>query len=88
MSTYGVRCFFTKHRWRVAPVLDIGTDYVYRSLNGQKESGWAFVYGIGMVINIPAESMRVFPTFFYEGITDGARHGGFLGMKLGIAYEF
>jgi hypothetical protein len=88
MTTYGVRCFFTKQRWRVSPVLDIGADYLYRSLNEHRESGWIFIYGIGMVINIPAESIRVSPTFYYEGATDGARHGGFLGIKLGIAYEF
>lgn len=88
MTTYGVHWFITKHAWRVSPVLDIGADYTYRSLHGNSEKGWALIYGIGMVINIPAQRMRVYPTFFYEGITDGARHGGFIGMKLGVAYEF
>jgi hypothetical protein len=88
LSTYGVRVYATKHTWRVAPILDLGVDYVYRTIDNDQEKGPAFTYGLGLVINIPLERMRVYPAFFYEGITDFARHGGFLGMKLGIAYAF
>lgn len=88
LATYGARWFITKHAWRVAPVLDIGVDYVQRSINSNKEQGPAMTYGLGFAINIPSGQMRVSPVFFYEGITDSKRHGGFIGMKLGIAYAF
>jgi hypothetical protein len=88
LATYGMRWFFTKNAWRVAPVLDIGIDYVQRSINGYKEQGPAMTYGLGIAINIPSERMRVSPVFFYEGITDIKRQGGFIGMKLGVAYAF
>jgi len=88
MTTYGVRWYVTKHAWRVSPVVEVGSDYVYRSIDDDKEQGLTLTYGLGLAINIPLEKMRVYPTFFYEGITDLKRHGGFLGMKLGIAYEF
>ena len=88
LSTYGMRVYFTKHAWRVAPIVDLGVDYVYRTIDESQEKGPAFTYGFGLVVNIPLERMRVYPVFFYEGITDIARHGGFLGMKLGITYEF
>ena len=87
LATYGIRLFFTRHSWRVAPVLDIGADYVKRSINDIGEQGIAMTYGIGFTINIPSERMRVSPVFFYEGITDVKRHGGFIGLKLGVAYE-
>jgi hypothetical protein len=87
LVTYGVRLYFAKHAWRVSPVFDIGIDYVDRSIGNAEEKGPAMTYGLGLAINIPSERMRVYPLFFYEGITDIKRHGGFLGLKLGVVYD-
>jgi hypothetical protein len=70
MTSYGVRWFVTNYEWRVAPVVDIGADYIVRAINNVREHGSAMTYGLGLVVNIPAERLRVSPVFFYAGITD------------------
>ena len=87
LSTYGARVQFSKHAWRVAPIVEIGADYMGRMIKNSSEYGSAFTYSLGIAFNIPADRLRVYPKFYYEGITDIETHAGFLGMRLGIAYE-
>ncbi|KPJ73797.1 hypothetical protein AMJ52_03070 [candidate division TA06 bacterium DG_78] len=58
-----------------------------RNLNTAKESGYVFTYGIGLVINFTVDRLRIYPKLCYDGITDFKEHAGFIGMKIGIAYD-
>jgi len=87
LGSYGARFEFTKHNWRFTPVIELGSDYIYRELNQLKESGFTLSYGIGFQLKFRYESIRVYPEFLYDGLTDFSTQAGFLGIRLGIGYE-
>lgn len=86
-NSYGLRCGFNKNNWRFSPVVEFGTDYVSRKINNVKETGYTFNYTIGLLINFHSENLRIYPKFYYEGITDFKTQAGFIGVKLGLGYE-
>jgi hypothetical protein len=88
LNTYGVRTWLAKQTWRFSPEISIGVDYVHRTLAQASETGYAFTYGLGMLINIRYNVLRLYPKVFYEGITDFRDSGGFIGIALGVGYEF
>jgi len=87
MNSYGMRLGWSKNAWRFSPVIEIGGDYLNRSIGDASESGYAFTYGIGLLWNLKKEKLRFYPKVYYEGLTDLKVHGGFIGFKLGFAYE-
>ncbi len=87
LDTYGLRCGFSKNNWRFSPIIEFGTDYLRRTIHDAKEFDYVFIYTIGLVINFHHEKLRLYPKFYYDGITDFKEHGGFIGAKLGIGYE-
>ncbi len=87
LDSYGLRCGLSKNNWLFSPVLEFGADYLRRTIHNAKESGYGFTYTIGLVINFRYERLRLYPKFYYEGITDFKEHGGFIGTKLGNSYE-
>lgn len=87
LNSYGLRCGFSKNNWKFSPVIEFGADYVNRKINSAKESGYAFNYIIGLMINFHSNKLRIYPKFYYEGITDFKIQAGFIGAKLGIGYE-
>lgn len=87
MNSYGMRLGWSKNAWRFSPVIEIGGDYLNRSIGDASESGYAFTYGIGLLWNLKKEKLRFYPKVYYEGLTDLKEHGGFVGFKLGFAYE-
>ena len=88
LNTYGVRTWFVKQSWRFSPEISFGVDYVHRTLAQAGETGYAFTYGLGMLINFRYNVLRLYPKIFYEGMTDFRDSGGFVGIGLGVAYEF
>ncbi len=88
LNTYGVRSWFVKQSWRFSPEVSIGVDYVHRTLAQATETGYAFTYSIGMLLNFRYNVMRLYPKVFYEGVTDFRDSGGFIGIALGVGYEF
>jgi len=87
VNFYGVRIHTFKSTWRFSPVIEFGAEYMTRNLNTAKESGYVFTYGIGLVINFTVDRLRIYPKLCYDGITDFKEHAGFIGMKIGIAYD-
>lgn len=87
LNSYCVRCGFSKNNWRFSPFLEFGGEYMKRELGGAEETGLALSYAVGFLINFQSNNLRLYPKFFYEGLTDFKGHGGFVGMKLGIGYE-
>jgi len=88
LNTYGVRTWFVKQAWRFTPEITIGVDYVDRTLAQASETGYAFTYGLGMLVNFRYSAVRLYPKIFYEGMTDFRDSGGFIGIALGVGYEF
>jgi hypothetical protein len=87
LNAYGLRCCFSKNNWRFSPFLTCGVNYMNRKLHNAKEVGYGFNYGVGVLINFRSNNLRIYPGFYYEGITDFDTHGGFIGVQLGIGYE-
>lgn len=87
MDSYGLRLGLSKDNWLFSPVLACGADYLRRTISDAKEVGYAFIYTIGLSINFRYERVRLYPQFYYEGLTDFKEHGGFIGTRLGIGYE-
>ncbi len=87
LTSYGLRCGFSKNNWLFSPIIEFGGDYANRKIHDAHESGYAFNYALGLLVNFHKEKMRIYPKVYYEGITDFKEHGGFIGAKLGIAYE-
>ncbi len=87
-NIYGIGIQFTKSGWRFAPFMEAGVDYISRELNKNKEWGIGAFYSFGFLINFNYESVNIYPAFYYTGVTDIRLHSGFLGVKLGIGYEF
>jgi hypothetical protein len=87
VNFYGIRVHTFKSTWRFSPVIEFGTDYMMRTLNAGKESGYVFTYGVGLVINFTVDRLRIYPKLCYDGVTDFKKHAGFLGTKIGIAYD-
>jgi hypothetical protein len=87
MNSYGLRLGVSKNAWFISPVVELGVDYLTRSLGGGSESGFAFDYMIGALWNMRKEKLRFYPKVYYEGMTDLKEHGGFIGFKMGFAYE-
>lgn len=88
LNTYGLRTWFVKQAWRFTPEISVGVDYVHRTLAQAQETGYAFTYGLGLLINFRYGVLRLYPKVFYEGITDFRDSGGFVGIALGVVYEF
>ncbi len=87
LNAYGVRLGLSKNTWRFSPVAEIGVDYLTRSIGNTSESGYAFTYTLGLLWNLEKEKLRFYPKVYYEGMTDFKEHGGFIGFKVGFAYE-
>lgn len=88
LSTYGLGAWMFKRSWRFSPEIFIGVDYVRRTLGQAAESGYAVTYGAGMLVNFRYDVLYLYPKVFYEGMTDFRDSGGFVGIMLGVAYEF
>lgn len=86
-TTTGIRFEMSQRNWRFSPVIGCGADYVTRSINKNRESGFAFNYRIGLLINFFINRLRIYPKFCYEGITDSQEQAGFFNIKLGLDYE-
>jgi hypothetical protein len=87
VNFYGARVHVFKSTWRFSPVIEFGARYLSRTLNAAKESDYVCTYGIGLVINFTIDRLRIYPKLCYDGVTDFKEHAGFLGAKIGIAYE-
>jgi hypothetical protein len=87
VNFYGIHVHTFKSTWRFSPVIEFGAEYMTRTLNAEKESGYVFTYGIGLVINFTVDRLRIYPKLCYDGVTDFKKHAGFIGMKIGIAYD-
>jgi len=85
---YGLSIGLAKNSWLFSPVIECGPEYARRKLGSSKESGYGLNYTLGFLINIHFEKLRLYPKFYYEGITDLETHAGFVGAKLGVGYEF
>jgi hypothetical protein len=86
-TSYGGKLGLHKDNWRISPVLDAGFDYCLRKLDKAAEKGFALSYGLGIMVRFRYESLRIYPKFSYEGVTDVAAQGGFFTFKLRILYE-
>ena len=87
MSSYGVKCGFSKNNWRFSPFFEFGGEYMKRELRNAEEIGLALEYAVGFLINFQSNNLRLYPKFYYEGLTDFKGHAGFIGINLGIGYE-
>jgi hypothetical protein len=88
VTDYGLRLVLGKSGWRFSPLAELGLDHISRTINNSSENGTVLSYAAGFLIAFKAGSIQIFPKFYYAGLTDSRRHAGFLGMKLGIGYEF
>lgn len=86
-NTAGIRFGFYRNDWRFSPAVGFGTDYVSRAMNKNSETGLAFNYTLGLLINFHINRLRIYPKFYYESITDFTKQAGFIGIKLGLDYE-
>jgi hypothetical protein len=86
-TTTGLRLAVYKKNWPVSPIMAVGGDYVGRSLNQSNETGFGAAYTLGFLLNFKVNQLHIYPEFYYDGLTDGKKHGGFIGMRIGIAYE-
>jgi len=86
-TSYGARLGLHKENWRISPVLDAGLDYCLRKAGQATESGFTMGYGLGLMIKFRYESLRMYPKFSYDGVSDLALQGGFFTFKLGMLYE-
>jgi hypothetical protein len=87
LNATGLRLGMYKGNWPVSPVLAVGGTYINRGLNQSSETGFAAAYTIGALINFKINRLRIYPKVYYDGLTDFKEHGGFLGLRIGIAYE-
>lgn len=88
LSLYGIQLGLYKTAWRFSPFFELGGQYVTREIQMMSETGYCLSYSFGLLLNFRYESMRLYPKLYYEGITDIEQHAGFLGARMGIAYEF
>lgn len=86
-NTTGLRLAVYKKNWPVSPIMAIGADYIGRSLSQSSETGFGAAYTLGVLLNFKVNHLHIYPEFYYDGLTDGKTHGGFIGMRIGIAYE-
>ncbi len=86
-NTTGLRLAVYKKNWPASPILAIGGDYVSRSLEQNKETGFGAAYTMGFLFNFRVNRLHIYPEFYYDGLTDQKKHGGFIGMRIGIGYE-
>ena len=87
MNATGLRLGMYKGNWPISPLLAVGGDYINRGLNQNSETGFAAAYTIGAIINFKFNRLHIYPKLYYDGVTDFKEHAGFLGFKIGIAYE-
>lgn len=87
LNTTGLRIGVYKNNWPISPVLAVGGDHISRGLKQSNETGFAAAYTIGALINFKINQLRIYPKMYYDGVTDFKEHAGFLGLKIGIAYE-
>jgi hypothetical protein len=87
VNLYGVRVHTFKSTWRFSPTIEFGAEYITRNLNAAMESGYVCTYGVGILINFTVDRLRIYPKLCYDGVTDFKKHAGFLGAKIGIAYD-
>lgn len=83
----GLRIGMCKANWLFSPLLAVGGDYINRGLTQSNETGFAAAYTIGVLINFKVDRLRIYPKIHYDGLTDFKEHAGFLGLRIGIAYE-
>ncbi|MGB9719962.1 MAG: hypothetical protein ACPL28_00575 [bacterium] len=86
-SNYGLSILIKKSNWRVSPFVESGLDYIARQLDSNKEWGIGFNYAIGFLIGFHYDNIEIYPSFYYDGLTDFKVNAGNLGIKLGIGYE-
>jgi len=87
LNFFGPMVSLSKRGWRYSPVIEFGGKYIYRSYRSSREIGGSLNYALGFRINFKFEKLMLYPKFYYEGVTDFRKSGGFLGVKLGIGYE-
>ena len=87
LTSYGLRCGLSKNNWFFSPIAEFGGDYANRAINAAQESGYVFDYALGLLLNFHKERLRIYPKFYYEGVTDFKEQAGFIGAELGFAYE-
>ena len=87
ISATGLRLGMYKSNWPISPVLSVGGHYINRGLNQSNETGYAAGYSIGALVNFRINQLLIYPKVYYDGLTDFKEHAGFLGFKIGIAYE-
>jgi len=85
---YDLDIGLTKNNWLFSPVVEFGPEYTQRKHDSSDESGIAFYYSFGILVNFYFEDLRFYPKFYYKGTTDGQTHAGFIGAKLGVGYDF
>jgi hypothetical protein len=85
---YDLDIGFTKKNWLFSPAIEFGPEYTQRKHSHSDESGMAFYYSFGFLVNIYSDNLRFYPKFYYKGTTDGQTHAGFIGAKLGVGYDF
>ena len=85
---YDMDIGFTKNNWLFSPAIEFGPEYTQRKHDTGDESGSAFYYSLGILVNFHLDKMRFYPKFYYKGTTDGQAHAGFIGVKLGVGYDF
>ncbi|MGB3339884.1 MAG: hypothetical protein WBB37_00170 [bacterium] len=85
---YDLDIGFAKNNWLFSPVIEFGPEYTQRKHGDSNETGTAFYYSLGVLVNFYLEDLRFYPKFYYKGTTDGQTHAGFIGAKLGVGYDF
>lgn len=88
LSTYGIQIGLFKTAWRFSPVVELGGQYLTREVTTASEAGYCISYLFGLLLNFRYENLRLYPKFYYEGITDIEQHAGFVGAHMGLVYEF
>jgi hypothetical protein len=87
-NRYGLQCGFAKHQWRISPIFEFGIEYGTRKLAPGRETGFLFKYSTGAMINVEVDKIRLSPMCIYEGLTDFRVHGGLIGLRLEVGYDF
>lgn len=88
LSSYGARLEVVQNNWRISPLLTLGYNYINAKIDNTAEVGFAFDYDLGLAINFRHDNLLLSPGLYYQGVTDLSYHAGFIGIKLGIGYEF
>ncbi len=88
IMSYELTAAMYKGGWVISPYVGLAGSYLKRSLAGNAEIGYAFIYRGGGQLKISMSPVNIYLRLLYNGLTDFDTHGGFLGYQFGFAYDF